>query len=1294
MSFSDEKKRIVEAALTSETQLDLQIDEKNNEIAELNKQIEVLKTEIDDANVRYQKRLQAMDKKQVAYNKELAKQKDRISKELIELEARQKEFRNKYEQDEADINTKIAEFRLKKEMLIDAEASMDAAAFERKKTSIDKRLKSLRETKRKQGEEFNRKMNEMKDEYVSLLNEKNDEKNSLEQQRAELVAQSNEEIEKLEGILNDVRKKHENALKQLAETQQAKLDEIRDIEGRRIDERNRELDVREREAEALEATRKDTLDELEALKAKNESDLEDLGRKYEDENRRFLNENNELAEQIVQKKEQLETDIQTHKEEYAKALEDLEALTVLLTDKKNKKAIDLKQRLAMVQPDLKEKYQNYVGELDQQFFNDKKKREEELATLEYNLTQEEEQLRNRNSFLDSRFNKRQEQYRQNIDDVSKNISGIQQQIKDLQKDFKHKSEDLNEDIRVMKNRNAEALENQKLENEEDLENTRKEFTQRRENIISQINAVKEKIGQVNKQIMNVQKEAEDYQSDFQGRKLNLEKDREASLKNIAVRKSELDQKMQVLQDKIAAKEKEHLKNIAQVDSKRQAATDEYEKKIAGIQAEYDAQVDLLTREHERQLEAASQANKEKLDAMNLLYDENIRKAEEAFEAKKQEYEAARSSIDSQLDAISQDTQIKLDALDQQKNNLLDSIAKIKIALEDRQIEFNNEVKKLQDEHAMKLQEMAEKQERDLAKITEEYELIPSRELQAIRDAYAEKQREFNDTVSVISSAKMKIDEEETDIRKNNAQKIDAANALLNETNGSFERMKSDGENLEKTFNSELTRRQQELETFKDELASQIQKIKDQKAAELDELNQKLDEQYAKAEKEYTDKQNTLQRQYDEKVKGYRNELQVKQENYDSLINEINARKEATEKECIEKYNVVAEQTKAIQKELDDLVNDNELKRSEISAAILQKQESFNAEIETIKNNYALVLDKKKNAYEEYITDVRGKCTALKDEIAELEKQKAIENSRLETYENEKRTLLADLRSETENTVNNISDKIQLLVKQSNDLKYAHNKRITYIKKQIASTMSEYDNLLRKMPDMINEAQNSDEFDLQERTQLFKEKLDTLEKIHKDILAELSDKCDETIEKITAEIDELEMSKTSKLKEYDEDIKNLSLAYDAMIRDENEKQNSLSNEIRKIETEQKEYLASLQNQDTGSDDDLKKEKYDLAVKFQEDIRNSSAEFSRLSAGLKAEFDELLRKRNALSSDVSVLVSRYKNMDDEIHQDEVRLKYELSRRILEARKLIEAENNRKKEKLNMLDIMGNRDVSIFK
>ena len=230
--------------------------------------------------------------------------------------------------------------------------------------------------------------------------------------------------------------------------------------------------------------------------------------------------------------------------------------------------------------------------------------------------------------------------------------------------------------------------------------------------------------------------------------------------------------------------------------------------------------------------------------------------------------------------------------------------------------------------------------------------------------------------------------------------------------------------------------------------------------------------------------------------------------------------------------------------------------------------------------------------------------------------------------------------------------------------------------------------------MIGEAQNSDEFDLQERTQLFKEKLDTLEKIHKDILSELSDKCDETIEKITADIDELEMSKTSKLKEYDEDIKNLSLAYDAMIRDENEKQNSLSNEIKKIETEQKEYLASLQNQDTGSDDDLKKEKYDLAAKFQEDIRNSSAEFSRLSAGLKAEFDELLRKRNALSSDVSVLVSRYKNMDDEIHQDEVRLKYELSRRILEARKLIEAENNRKKEKLNMLDIMGNRDVSIFK
>ena len=203
-----------------------------------------------------------------------------------------------------------------------------------------------------------------------------------------------------------------------------------------------------------------------------------------------------------------------------------------------------------------------------------------------------------------------------------------------------------------------------------------------------------------------------------------------------------------------------------------------------------------------------------------------------------------------------------------------------------------------------------------------------------------------------------------------------------------------------------------------------------------------------------------------------------------MMNEIALRKQTTEKECIARYTVAADKTKNTQQELDELLKANEFKRQELSLALKRKQEAISAEIDKLKKGYAGVLDEKKAAYEKYLAEVNEKCTNLRNEINDLENKKAIEQSKLETYENEKQTSINDLTRSVKDYIDNVSEQISQLQDKQHELEDVHNKRIYNIKTEIASTMSEYDTLLRSRPELLDDTREKGENDLAKRTKLF------------------------------------------------------------------------------------------------------------------------------------------------------------------------------------------------------------------
>ena len=201
----------------------------------------------------------------------------------------------------------------------------------------------------------------------------------------------------------------------------------------------------------------------------------------------------------------------------------------------------------------------------------------------------------------------------------------------------------------------------------------------------------------------------------------------------------------------------------------------------------------------------------------------------------------------------------------------------------------------------------------------------------------------------------------------------------------------------------------------------------------------------------------------------------------------------------------------------------------------------------------------------------------------------------------------------------------LLFNRTNE---SHDQRISYLKTEIASTMSEYDTLLRSKPEVLSAAENDEAFDLTARTQQMKDKMNELEQLHGSVMLELGKKRDEILNAVAAQIDALEAGKADSLRKYEDEISGISLAYDALCRDEKARQDVLSQEIAKASEEQRLFLENMHNEELSAIEDFESEKRHLDEIHQESLKSSSEQFAAISEELKRSFGKLVSERDGL------------------------------------------------------------------
>ena len=196
------------------------------------------------------------------------------------------------------------------------------------------------------------------------------------------------------------------------------------------------------------------------------------------------------------------------------------------------------------------------------------------------------------------------------------------------------------------------------------------------------------------------------------------------------------------------------------------------------------------------------------------------------------------------------------------------------------------------------------------------------------------------------------------------------------------------------------------------------------------------------------------------------------------------------------------------------------------------------------------------------------------------------------------------------------------------------------------------------------------------------------------LIRLENERDQIIENITKEIEGLELARNNKLKEFEAEVKNISLTYDAMLKDEQAKQDALSNQIIKANAEQEQFITEMYDKKENTETDYEKQKEKLLQLHQDSLKSTLNDFNELTANLKQEFDSLLARKADLALELDELVEKNKKIDESIAEEELRLRYECNLMLSDAHKLLEQRRSKRKQELSHLDIMNDNKINVFK
>lgn len=1274
---------------------DKEVVELEKKISSAKKNVSSLKKEVDSAKAEYDKtvatnakRVKALKNSKSKIQKDIITDSEKIDRDLLELAKRQEEFQAEHDAAEADITNKIEELKQKRKALLIKDNEAETKTFLKKKADIEKQMNSLRDTKAKQAEVFEKKMIELKSAYDQLLDEKKNEiRNVKERIEAENAAAEKAARELQEKKEAQARLEQEEIERQRRQ-QEELMEKLNAEKQETISKLSSTLADVQSEETSLTSLRDSLITKLNTLKISSENEYNEMVIRYENENTRLINENNLKLNELQEAQAKLDSTIKKHRLDYENRTKELDTVNALLEERKHSKKQSVVKAIEDLDASLKSKHSDFLDYLDQQFETERKNRENDLKTLEYNLEQEEIQLKNRNSYLETRLSKKEEEFKSNLEENIAQLVNLNNSLVNDEAAHASRKNELENSLNKMKNDHYLYIEQKNKENLKAYQDRKAELSDKENKLVATIADIRANINEQNTAIEDLKKEIETVTSEFERKKSELTGKQEVFTKDSSDQREFLVAQIASITSKNEEENARHLTKMGELDEIENKKRSEYEEEVRQIEEEFASKKNALESKNEENVRQLNAQHESAIADIVAKYNANVTYIEGLYNQKRVEYENARATLDDYAAKLNQETEEKLKEFEAQRANILESMEQLKAEKTKDEEEYAANVAAVEDLYRRQIEEANSQHTERMNVLAKEYEEKNlEKTLEEVSSLLSAKQVENADLTSELErkTKQFGIDIESLNTQFNlKKQELSDDIAHLSE---SFEQSKAAAEKSETDAQNELSKRLSTIRDYQDEISEKIALIKAQKQEDLDNHIALLSEKEKQISEKLEEKRLNTLNSYDSKIETIRKQYELRSEQYNTLLADIAAKKESFIADQKNKYNQEIDYTNMMQERMNELVELNTQHRDELARKLDEKRSEIAANLDKLKGQLSETLEQKRASYKEYEANMTGKCDELRNDIARLENEARARKEEFEEYAAARRTEIDDLKDYNRNYLENLKFDLKELEDKRAQAEELHLARVNETKKQIASAMSEYDDLLRNSSTMIEE-QTATFADLESATREFKQKFDDMEANYENIISALEEEKVAVLKEIADDINVLNEKMATEKEAHNTNIKEIYDSYVALIEKEKEKQKSIEEQLNIIRAQHDEEVEQIDEQSKGLPTEYETKVKGLMDEFNQKMKECSEQFKETSNSMKAEFEKMVAVRNKLSSRVTNVASAYEALDAQIENGKTNL--QIVTRKLMNEILVDAERKAKsRARLNNLDAMSNKD-----
>ncbi|MBR0461188.1 MAG: hypothetical protein IJJ00_00510 [Erysipelotrichaceae bacterium] len=1218
----EERKNLIEAM--NKKEVDTSIRDIKKRIKEINEFIakkERSKSEIGTAQEKRISKLDAAHKKDLSA---LELEKRALENELASLEAEAESYRQSEKAKLDEVAARKTALKEKHKKVVNEEIEKEKKKHKKTVGSYNSQLDELRQTKKKQTDSFNESAEKLEGSYKKVEKDLSDKKMALKNKKEKLEKDAKAQLNALEMEETDLVLANQEELDRFIEDSDAEVKKLTEEEELLLNQKKVELNALYHKLDEANQKKDLTLDDYDKTVQRLENEYRDLSDKYDSERNSLTERNESLRREIELRREENERQRNEASLQYKQSLADLNDLVKTYGDDEALSAATLKRALEEKDEEYKKKYSELVDYLDEQYVHEKLNQEKEVEDLKYRLELEQEQLKNRNSYLKERYDNREAEYKRVNESLIEDNNELENRITELENYYSTKINDFKNKLISIRNSHDEEITSKKIELERRLEEVKASLIPYKEKIAAEKEDVTRQIQVIDGDILKAKEELNEYISNAKVKEQALSDKHQNFIAEVLNRKDQIDAARAQLEEEIAVDVAKRNGLLAEVDERREAINAEHEVKLNEIRSAHDIEMEELRSKHEELLAQAKAAHENLLVELAKQQDEVKKGLEEEGLARKNSFDEARASLLKATQDLDDDNEARINKIHAQKSELLNHIQILKDNYDSELAQYNSDKEQLDSYRNDTINEM----ERNFRAEVEEInaDTTPVEELEQVKNIFNKRTLEYENVLKDAADQRSAIDKEINDyIDVSNQEKAAVEEQLAQASKAYDDKAKAADEEY-RSFEKELGDKQAALAAFNDSLNQQLADLKAKNESDLNELVSKQNSEYEELNNSYREKEESIQNIYDQEIRFRTDELEAKKADYSNHLEDLKRRKSKNEYDYDNRYSSEVSKTESLQKELEDLNAELVSKRVIWNNEIEARKIEINQELTDIENSRSSIISENRKAFDEKVQAMKTRIGELRGEILKLEEDTHAKRNELEAYKDAKTTEFDNLKIRTNEYLNEINRKLKELATKEMDLEDMHNSRVMEIKKQIARSVSEYENLERTLPFMLKKEEEVGSDELIAMAAEFKEKIDSLDKTHKDILDSLAVKKDAVLAKIGEELESVMYKDGSLETNYVKDFEELSAAYDRLFSMEKGKQEALLKEISGLSGQYRDEYERYQAEASKYNVEAK---YDAALNARE-----------------RELDYLGERKNSVLNELDGLISTFNMIDSEI------------------------------------------------